>query len=232
MKDVLGLAIWDYYFEASPKKLWIHNTYGPKEEMPVAVYFRVIQDMPPLELRALQQCKGAVLDIGAGAGSHALLLQQKGMKVTALEISPKAVEVMKARGVINILNEDIFQYKGGYFDTLLLLMNGIGLTGTLEKLHSFLQHAKTLLNKKGQLLFDSSNIAYLYEGNLPDGENYYGEILYQYEYKKQKSEWFKWLYIDKRTLQQIAIAEGWETEILFEDEYDQYLARLTVKDKP
>src|SRR5882724_8052805 len=99
MNDILGQALWDYYHDISPGKLWIHNKYGPKEDMPVHTYFRAGEDMPKLELAALQTCCGKVLDIGAGVGSHTLILQQKGLDVTALDVSPKAAEVMKLRGV-------------------------------------------------------------------------------------------------------------------------------------
>lgn len=230
MNDVLGQALYDYYRKAPPGKLWIHNTYGPKEEMLVHIYFRKPEDMPQLEQIALQNCKGKVLDIGAGAGSHVLALQQKSISVTALEISPKAAEVMKMRGVTSILEQDIFKFETEGFDTLLLLMNGIGLTGTITKLRVFLQHVKKLLNKDGQLIFDSSDVAYLYNGKPPEKDRYYGEITYMYEFKKQKTDWFSWLYIDKRKLIQIASEEGWETEILFKDEFDQYLARLVLKE--
>ncbi len=230
MNDVLGNALYDYYTKAAPSKLWIHNKYGPKEEMPVHVYLRKPEDMPALELAALENCKGKILDIGAGAGSHALALQQKGADVTALEISPKAAAVMKLRGVCAIAEQDIFTCKTPAFDTLLLLMNGIGLTGTISRLREFLQHAKKLLQPGGQIIFDSSDVAYLYEGKPPEIENYYGEIMYRYEYKRQKTDWFSWLYIDKRRLAEIAGEEGWKTEILCKDEFDQYLARLVIKE--
>ncbi len=229
MPDVLGQALFDFYHHLPLSKLWIHNKYGRKEEMPVSHYFRKEEDMPELELIALQECRGKVLDIGAGAGCHSLPLQLAGLDVTALEVSAKAAEVMKLRGVTKIVQEDIFQFTSDGFDTLLLLMNGIGLTGNIDGFTQFLQHAKTLLNAGGQLLFDSSDVAYLYDNKVFAMENYYGEIMYRYEYKKQKTDWFTWLYIDRHTLRQIAEKEGWQTEILCEDEYDQYLAKLTPK---
>lgn len=228
MNDVLGQALHDKYYQTKPAELWIHNRYGPKEEMPVDVYFRHPADMPELELLAIKNCKGRVLDIGAGAGSHALLLQQQRFDVTALDISPMAMDVARARGVAKTLVADVFAYRDSGYDTLLLLMNGIGLAGTLNGLKLFLQHAKTLLKPGGQLIFDSSDIAYLYEDDLPNDGKYYGELWYQYEYKHQQTEWFKWLYIDQRTLTDLAVADGWRVEILAEDEYDQYLVRLTI----
>jgi methylase of polypeptide subunit release factors len=227
MKDVLGEAISDYFHKRTTAKLWVNNKYGPKEEMPVDTYFRTPDDMPELEWVALQQCRGKVLDIGAGAGSHALALQEMGLDITALDISPKAAAIMESRGVKNILLQDFFTLysEGGTYDTLLLLMNGIGLAGTLDGLRIFLDHAKKLLQPGGQLIFDSSDIAYLYDGKTPKPKDYYGEILYQYEYRKQQSDWFKWLFIDRKTLGKILAEKGWQMSLLFEDEFDQYLVK-------
>ncbi|RYY36830.1 MAG: methyltransferase domain-containing protein [Sphingobacteriaceae bacterium] len=225
MSDVLGQAIYDHHHQARNHKLWIHNRYGDKEEMPVETYFRDEDDMPDLEWLALNECRGSVLDIGAGAGSHALVLQQRGFDVAALEISPLAAAVMRERGVNNVIEADIFNYSAQRYDTLLLLMNGIGLTGTLQNLRMFLRHAKTLLLPGGQLLFDSSDVAYIYEGDLP-ADRYHGEILYEYQYKNKKSGWFSWLYADENTLLKLAAEEGWNAEVLLEDEFNQYLVRL------
>ncbi|TFF34984.1 methyltransferase domain-containing protein [Mucilaginibacter psychrotolerans] len=197
--------------------------------MPLDVYFRTEAEMPDLEVLALSHCRGRILDIGAGAGSHALFLQQKGADVTAMDISPLAVQLMQERGVKQAFVQDIFSYTEEKYDTLLLLMNGIGLCGNIQQLRVFLQHAKQLLNHGGQLLFDSSDIAYLYEGAPPAG-NYYGEVWYQYAYKGQKTDWFQWLYVDADTLIQIAAEEGWAIEILDEDDTDGYLARLMPLD--
>jgi SAM-dependent methyltransferase len=227
MNDVLGQAIYDYKHGQSDSKLWINNRYGPKEEMPVATYFREEDDMPDLEWMALEQCHGKVLDIGAGAGSHALYLQKQGLEVTAMDISPLCVKAMQERGIVKVLERDIFQYQQEKYDTLLLLMNGIGLAGNLEGLKRLLSQLKNLLNAGGQILFDSSDIAYLYEGNLPE-QKYYGEVEYQYAYKKLKTEWFSWLYIDENTLQQIAAETGYLMDVLIDDEYGQYLTRLTL----
>jgi len=229
MKDVLGDALLDYFEHEHQYKLWIYNRYGRREEMPVAIYFRNEEAMPDLELTALQACRGTVLDVGAGAGSHSLVLQQLGLDVTAIDISPKAVEVAKKRGVKKAVQGDIYQFQPGTFDTILLLMNGIGLSGSLHGLRRLLKHLKTLLNKGGQLLFDSSDVAYLYKKRPKPTDRYYGEIEYKYAYRQQSTGWFYWLYIDRKTLTSIAAEEGWHTEIMFDDGYDQYLARLTMK---
>lgn len=228
MSDILGQAIHDHHQGDKGSKLWIYNRYGPREEMPVRTYFRDEDGMPDLEWGALNHCRGTVLDVGAGAGSHSLILQQWGREVTAMDISPLAVDVMTARGVQNAIQADIFTYADKKFDTLLLLMNGIGLAGDLDGMRRFLRHAKTLLNDDGQLLFDSSDVSYLYPDGTPEGD-YYGQIWYQYAYKGQRTDWFSWLYVDEQTMLKIAAEEGWNAEVIFEDEYGQYLAQLTLK---
>ena len=231
MKDILGQAQMDFYRQEPGGKLWVNNKYGKREEMPVEVYFRDMTDMPELEWRALQQCRGKILDIGAGAGSHALALQHLCQDVTGLDISPLSAALMTQRGVKKVLCEDFYLLKNGGYDTLLLMMNGIGLAGTLDGLRSFLATARKHLRPGGQLLFDSSDIAYLYSGKLPKGPGYYGEIDYQYEYRRRKSDWFQWLFIDQKTLTALAVKEGWETEILFDNGHDQYLAKCRPVDR-
>ncbi|QCX53148.1 bifunctional 2-polyprenyl-6-hydroxyphenol methylase/3-demethylubiquinol 3-O-methyltransferase UbiG [Elizabethkingia sp. JS20170427COW] len=228
--DLPGIAIRDYHQKNNnPARLYVHDKFGPKVEMPVSVYFRKERQMPELEKKALQLCKGRILDIGAGAGSHALALQLKGKDVTALEISPAACEVILERGVQQVVCEDIFQFQpSGKYDTLLLLMNGIGLCGTISQLEVFLDLAEQLLNPEGVLIFDSCNIAYMYEG-IGFPEYYYGEIQCRYEYRKEFTSWFKWLYIDAETMTHIASSKGWDAEVILEDNRDQYLMKLTRK---
>lgn len=225
--DVFGKALTDFFKEGEADTLWLLNSYSEPEEMPVDIFFRDEEEMPALEHHALSHCYGDVLDVGAGVGSHALILQELGHKVTAIDISADAVKIMQQRGVKNAIVQDVFT-TAEKFDTLLFLMNGIGLTGTLHGFAHFLNFAKNLINDGGQLLFDSSDIAYLYEDLEKPTNQYFGEVNFCYEYKKQKGDWFNWLYIDQTTLVHISHQNGWHCEIIFEDGEDQYLARLKL----
>jgi len=225
--DVFGKALTDIYRTGEADTLWLHNSYGEAEEMPLEFFFRDDEDMPVLELQALHLCSGKVLDIGAGVGSHALLLQAFNIDVTAIDISEAAVNIMKDRGVKKAFVQDVFTYQEK-FDTIIMLMNGIGLTGTLPGFKNFLIRLKDLINPKGQVIFDSSDIAYLYE-DMPKPENhYYGEVSYQYEYKGEKGNWFNWIYIDEETIKRTAKETGWDAELIFDDGEDQYLVKLTL----
>ena len=187
--------------------------------------------MPELELQALNLVKGSVLDIGAGAGVHALELMDRGHQVKAIDTSEGAVKHLKALG-INSLQIDFFNLKEKKFDTLLLLMNGIGIAGKLSNLEKTLNHAKTLLNPGGKILCDSSDIKYLYEdedGSLWIDLNteYYGNFRFQMHYKGEKGDWFDWLYVDFDNLFKSAKNTGFKASKVFEMD-DHYLAELTL----
>jgi hypothetical protein len=226
--DIYGKALLDQFSGKRKSKLWLYNSYGHPEDMPVDIFFRAEADMPEMEIIALNLCRGKTLDIGAGVGSHALILQSKGFDVTALEISPKACEIMKHRGIKKVINADILQYDSEKYDTIVLLMNGIGLCEDIPGLRYFLDYIKDLLAPGAQLIFDSSDIAYLYKPDDFISSNYYGEISYQYEYQKIKGNWFKWLYVDFDTLKAIAEKGGWKCEMIYEDDMDQYLVRMVL----
>ncbi len=226
MTDLPGKAIHDYYFKKNKKKLFVHDTFGPKVEMPVSLYFRNLKEMPVLEKKTLELCSGKILDVGAGAGSHALELQKKGFDVYALEISPSACEVMNDRGLKNVICNDFFQFSGETFDTILLLMNGVGISSDIEGFRKLLKKSSELLHPNGKLIFDSSDINYMYE-DIQKPNHYYGEVKCRYEYGNELTDWFKWLYTDQNTLKTISKEEGWNCDIVFEDEHDQFLAVLT-----
>ena len=226
MQDLPGKAIYDFHFTTIRKKLFVHDEFGPKVQMPVSYYFRRLKQMPEIEQIAIEKCFGKVLDIGAAAGSHSLEIQKKGLEVSAIEISPKACEVMKSRGVNRVLCEDFFKFSGEKFDTLLLLMNGIGISATIEGFWKFLKKAENLLKEGGQIVFDSCDVHYMYEEIEIPTSHYYGETKFSYEYDKQFTDWFEWLYIDQMTMQKIAEECGFRSEIIFEDDSSQYLAVL------
>ncbi len=227
MKDLFGSALMDFHKGCYAPPLLLHNEYGPPEEIPVEGYFRNEEDYAELEAYALECVMGRTLDIGAATGRHALHLQQQKIKVTALDLSPLCGELMRERGVKDVAVGDIMHFQGGEFDTVFMLMNGIGLAGDMKQLSKLIRHLKGLVKPRGQILIDSTDISYLYQDrNFPE-ERYYGELTFYYEYKGAMDAPFKWLYIDQKSLIKISKQCGWYCQIIFEDETDAFLARLT-----
>lgn len=232
-QDILGKALMDFHQGTSSGDIRTYSSLDEEDTLPISYMFRNFEEMPTIEQKALQRCSGTILDIGCGAGSHAIYLQQKGFEVTGLDSSEGAIEVCRQRGVKYTVHENILNYKGQGFDTLLLLMNGIGVAGELGELAVFFAKLKSLLNPGGQILLDSSDIIYMFETDedggywIPDGVDYYGEVTFTMEYKNKKSKPFSWLYVDFNTLQRAANFNGLNCELILEGEHYDYLARLT-----
>lgn len=234
MLDLFGKAILDYQTQNNPEALITSTSISDEDEMDVAYLFRPYDLMPKIEQKALQLAFGKVLDVGCGAGSHALSLQNdRNLEVTAIDISENAVEACLLRGVKICSKNDILQFTSiEKFDTILLLMNGTGIFETLEKSTLYLQKLKTLLATEGQILIDSSDLIYMYDEDEDGGAwipstNYYGELTFTVSYKGQTDETFPWLYMDYNTLQNAAVANGFKCELITEGEHFDYLAKLT-----
>jgi SAM-dependent methyltransferase len=232
-KDVFGKALLDYQSGNYTEDIKTYSSLDEEDIIPVPYLFRDFKKMPPLEQKALKLCKGSVLDIGCGAGSHSLYLQKKGFSVMALDQSPGAIETCKLRGVSNTALESIQNFGLQKYDTLLMLMNGIGIVGKLKLIDQFFFHLKSLLNPNGQILLDSSDIIYMYDEDedggywIPDDQNYYGEVTFQMEYKGEKSEHLDWLYLDYNTLQRAANANNLSCELIGKGKHYDYLAKLS-----
>ncbi|NDW11414.1 class I SAM-dependent methyltransferase [Bacteroides sp. 214] len=234
-KDPMGAAIAEFHQTKKAGRLRVFSSQFEEDEIPVRQLFRTVDKMPPLERKALKLATGSVLDVGAGSGCHALALQEAGLDVCAIDVSPLSVQVMKERGVkdarlVNLFDETFVDS----FDTILLLMNGSGIVGKIDNLPLFFKKMKQLLRPCGCILMDSSDLRYLFEEE--DGSflidiagDYYGEIDFQMQYKEVKGAVFDWLYIDFQTLSLYAAENGFVVELVAEGKHYDYLAKITLK---
>lgn len=229
--DPVGAAILDYIKTRKPDDIIVSSDICEDDVIPVEVLFRNQIEMPDLELMALESCKGKVLDVGAGAGAHSKELIDRGLDVDSIEISEGAVQYMKSIG-LNARKINFFDLKNDKYDTILMMMNGIGIAGKLSNLENTLLHAKSLLQPGGKILCDSSDIKYLYEDE--DGalwvdlnSEYYGNFRFQMKFKKEKGPWFDWLYVDFDNLFNAAKKVGLKAKKIM-DQDDHYLAEITI----
>lgn len=228
--DPMGAAISDYWKNGKASRLRVFSPMFDEDEIPVETMFRSYESMPLLERHALELVKGHTLDVGAGAGCHSLILQERGIDVDAIDISPLSVETMRARGVRRVFHKDLFSV-GDRYDTILMLMNGIGIVGTISHLPQFFQLLDDILLPGGQLLCDSTDISYVFDDDEPLDEmiNYYGELVYRMQYKDILGKSFPWLYIDSHTLGDVADACGYNLRVAENGQDHDYLALITKK---
>jgi SAM-dependent methyltransferase len=231
--DPMGAAIAEFHRQGRAAKLIVHSSQFDDDEIPVKTLFRNLQRMPALEKEALKMAAGDVLDVGGGSGCHSLALQEMGLNVTAIDVSPLSVETMRERGVKDARLVNLFDPTfAGQFDTILMLMNGSGIIGRIANMGEFFIRMKQLLRPGGSILMDSSDLKYLFEEE--DGSflidiagDYYGEVDFAMEYRSVKGESFDWLYVDFQTLSLYAAEYGFKAELVKEGRHYDYLARLT-----
>lgn len=210
--------------------LHIRSSLGEDEDLPAAVFFRAGDDLFSFERYALDLCRGTVLDLGAGTGVHALELQRAGTPVVAVEVCRGLAAIQRERGVRNVVAADFRHWWRPGFDTVLMLMNGLGPCGTLAGLDRFLRHAPRFLAPGGQILADAGAairdpVAVLHDWPPPGG--YPGQAWIELSYGDFVGRPFRELYIDADTLRERAEAAGWRFEIAYEEGEGQYLTRLT-----
>lgn len=219
-----GLAVKAYWEGDKKAKIKIKMDDGESVEMPAKIYFRQSDKMPEIEKIALDLCEGRILDVGAGAGAHALMLRDYGHEPIAMDIDPNCIQVMEERGLEDLVCADFLKYQSKIkYDTLLFLMNGIGIAGNLDGLQAYLKHAYNLTQNKGQLILDSSDLS-ISNPELEIHEN--GTVYYQLSFDGITGERYPWLYIDFDTLHEEAAKAGWEAEMIYENEDGSYLACL------
>lgn len=229
--DVFGEAIKAYYLsEDDTIEIGVSSELAGDEYIPVNYLFREFEEMPELEQKAFDLIKGRVLDIGACAGAHSLVLQERGVDVVALEKSNLACDVLEERGVEQVIEQDFFTYQQEKFDTLLLLMNGIGIAGRLEKVDDFLLHCKALLNKDGSILLESADIIYMYEAedggvDIDLNADYYGNMNYTISFEESEEN-FDWLYLPFDLLQDACSRCGLKARKVIDGEQLNYLAEI------
>ncbi len=234
--DPIGKAIECYVKNGSSSPIEVESDLMENDVIPVDYLFRTFELMPELEQLALKSCHGKVLDVGTAAGPHCRWLRDKGFEVTAIDTSKGSINYLNTKFPndknvqISIMGMSSAEEK---YDTILLLMNGIGLAGDLSSLPNLLNHLKGLLTEKGKILCDSTDVKYFYQeedGGLWVDLNteYYGNFKFKMNYDDHTTGWFPWLYVDEQTLESNADECGLNMKVLFSKD-DSYLAELKFK---
>jgi len=233
-KDPIGRAVLDFFTGKPTEDILVKTDIAEDEYLNPSYFFRSFNDMPVQEKEALKRCKGKILDVGAGAGAHSVWLQEEGFDVDSIDISPLSCKTMQKRGLRNVIQTDVLSLNGRKYDTILLLMNGVGVAQTLEGLENLLIHLKSLLNPGGRILADSSDLIYLFSDasgsamiNI-NSEKYYGELEYRLSYKNVKGDPFLWVYVDPDSFKDYASKCGFRITEEIKGSHFDYLIELTI----
>jgi 2-polyprenyl-3-methyl-5-hydroxy-6-metoxy-1,4-benzoquinol methylase len=230
--ELHGQALLDYINGDEDAHYMLRRDDGIAYPPIYAKQFFYPEGLPALDRIAVQRCAGKVLDLGAGAGSHSLAIQDRGLDVTSVDISAKAVEAMSRRGCKDARVGDIFDSYSEPFDTVFVILN-IGIVRNLDGLARFLKHLDALISDNGRLITDSidprnsEDESYRKYTNAKIAKGrYLGERTLRIEYKNQIGDWFEWIHIDPETLGQYVHKAGYSMECLGNDG-KRYLVSIT-----
>ncbi len=208
-------ALSDFHAGNRDAAFTIHRDDGFQQRVPAATFFEA-EHFPSLELRALDECRGNLLDVGCAAGRHSLELLRRGHVVTSLDVLAEMEGLMRARGLTDVVIVDVSKFSGKRFYTLLMLVNGIGMTSGIDGLKQFLRHAHDLVSPGGQILCDSidvsitddpRHVAYR-ERNLESGRPA-GQQSFTMEYDGEEPVAFEWLHMGFKSLARLASSPAW-----------------------
>ena len=197
-------------------------------------YFTEYDAWDELERQAVDKARGKILDIGCGAGRHALYLQNKGFDVTGIDNSPGAVKVCRLRGLKRALVrpiQEIDKFKADSFDTILMLGNNFGLFGDAENARTILEKMSRITASKAQIIAGTRNpyltdkkehLEYLRfnrrRGRLA------GQIRFRIRYGKTVGEWFDYLFVAPDEMQKILEKTDWQVREYLMPEDANYFA--------
>lgn len=232
MKDIYGQEVWSH-FQGTSAHEFLEREDGfkwPPEN--VEVYFYKYSKWSPDEKRAIHLAKGRVLDVGAGAGRVSLYLQQKGLKVTAIDISPLAVKVCQARGVkdVRLLSlDEIIYLENDSFETVVMFGNNFGLFENASKAKYLLDEMHRITSPEALILAQSSTP---YKTRKPVHLKYYssnrqrnrmpGQFKMRLQHGEKIGDWFDYLFVSKKEMQDLLEDTGWKIKRFFNSDQSLY----------
>jgi SAM-dependent methyltransferase len=183
-----------------------------------ARYFGGVDAWSQAEAAALEAAGGRVLDVGAGAGRVSLAVTEAGLEATAIDTSPGAVEVCRARGVSRAVVGSVDGLPTVEpWDTVTLFGSNLGLMRDPVEAPRFLAEVRRRTVLDGLLLGssrdpaltdDPAHLAY-HRRNRARGRMI-GQVTIRVEFGGLVTPWFDYLYVSPDDLARIVPDTGWD----------------------
>ncbi|UCH30957.1 MAG: class I SAM-dependent methyltransferase [Candidatus Bathyarchaeota archaeon] len=206
---------------------------GYIEAMGIKGYFSDFKDWDPVEQKAMKFVKGRVLDIGCGAGRHALYLQKEEIDVTGIDISPLTVKVCMLRGLrkVSVMSIEEMNFKPSSFDTIIMMGNNFGLLGSFKKATSLLGRLHIITTEKALIVastrdpYKTENSAHLAYHKLNKVKGRMGgQVRIRSRFRQYTGEWFDYIMVSQVEMKQILAGTGWRIRELLDSENSGYIA--------
>jgi len=160
---------------------------------------------------------GPLLDIGAGAGQHALYLQER-FETVAIDVSEYLVEVMRDRGVADARVADMFSLRESFerdrFGSALANGTQLGLAGSMRGLSEFLGDLAQVTTPDANAVVDAHDPT---REGVTDILGYRSDPTpglahrtYHFEYEDDVGPTLQFRLFSPDRLREAAVGTGWE----------------------
>ena len=184
-------------------------------------YFAEYKDWAEHQQLAMAHTTGRVLDIGCGAGRHALYLQEQGLDVLGTDNSLLAIQTCQHRGLKNAVVTSITQLnsKIGTFDTILMMGHNFGLVGSYKKAKWLLRRFAAMTTDTAKIIAETldpyqteepCHLAY-HQFNRDRGRMT-GQVRLRIRYRQYTTPWFDYLFVSKTEIEDILDSTPWQVE--------------------
>jgi SAM-dependent methyltransferase len=217
-EDAFGQMIWALHNGQEVFEV-IERDDNYIDAMSAEGYFSAYQEWPQFERSALELAKGRVLDVGSGAGRHSLHLQEKGLDVTGIDVSPLALKVCKLRGLRKTRLMSVYDvsFKPDSFDTIIMMGNNFGLFASFNKAKRLLRKFHKITSNNGMIVADTrdpyktDNPMHLaYHKRNRERNRMGGQVKIRVRYRTYVGRWFDYLMVSKEEMKQILKDTGWQ----------------------
>ena len=223
-QDAYGREIHDHHRGKSGYEIverddgYVDVSSGPE------IYFTTYKDWGPHLRKAAAYARGRVLDVGCGAGRHSLYLQDKGLDVLGIDVSPLAIKVAKLRGLkkARTLAVTKVSKRLGKFDTIVMFGNNFGLFGDARRAKWLLARYRAITNDGARIIVESSNphatankchLSY-HRRNRRRGRMA-GQLRIRVRYQTYITPWFDYLLVSPDEMKKLLRGTGWRVAKLF-----------------
>jgi SAM-dependent methyltransferase len=241
--DAYGAELWDYYTTKKDNREIVERDDnfidGDRKGYRGSVYFAEYKNWLPIEKKAVAYARGRVLDVGCGAGKHALYLQKKGVDVTGIDVSPLAVKICRLRGLrkTQVLSfEQIAKFPVNSFDTVIMMGNNFGLFGSFRKAKILLRKLFRIMSPDGLIIAVTTDP---YQTKNPTHQRYQrlnrsrgrmpGQLRIRIRHATVIGPWFDYLLASKAEVKQIINGTEWRIKKFIDSKGPTY-AMILEKD--
>lgn len=234
-QDAFGHQLFDYLEGTNHCEVMERDDGYLEVTDSVGMYFQEYDDWPESQKHAMELVEGRVLDVGCGAGRHAIYLQKRGHAVTGIDVSPLAIKVSRQRGLKDgrVLSVTGITSRLGHFDTIIMLSNGFGIFGNPRRARWLLRRMLNVTTADAKIIVEAA------DPNLtqnPVHRRYHrrnrelgrptGQVRVRIRYREYATPWFDWLLASRTELRGIVEGTGWRIERVMDADGPLYIVVL------